>query len=143
MKTYVKYSLIAWLVFTLLIGWFMYIISDHTTSLIRAGSFVVPEMILFYVNLLWLLPKFLEKDKRVVYITFVAVFAIAHMLIFAPMDIYFDKAYPVDLPHFAERPVITIYIGRLFACIPPFVISALLWKSTQLQREREERERRR
>ena len=138
MKTYVKYSLIAWLVFTLLIGWFMYEISNHTTSLIRALSFVVPEMILFYLNLIWLLPKFLEKDRLAIYIFWVAILSITHMVVFAPLDIYFDKVYPFDLPHFAERPPITIYIGRLFACIPAFVISALLWKSTQLQKERED-----
>lgn len=138
MKTYVKYSLIAWLVFTLLIGWFMYEISNHVTSLIRAASFVVPVMAIFYINLLWLLPKFLEKNKRIQYILLVASFALTHMLIFAPVDIYLDKAYPFDLPHFADRPAITIYIGRLFACIPPFVISALLWKSLQLQKQREE-----
>ena len=138
MKTYVKYSLIAWLVFTLLVGWFIYEISDHMTSLLRVFSFVAPGVTLFYLNLLWLSPKLLEKERWRLYIAILLVLAFAHMGIFAPFDIYMDQTYPLDIPHFSERPAFTIYFGRLFSSIPPIVISALLWKSLQLQKEREE-----
>lgn len=61
-----------------------------------------------------------------------------YVLTFAQLDIYMDQMYPLDVKHFDHRPSWVIYLGRTFSTIPPLVISALLWKSLQLQKEREE-----
>jgi two-component system, LytTR family, sensor kinase len=137
-KTYIKYSLIAWLVFSLLGGWIMYEMSDRETSAIRLLSHIIPEMMLFYGNLLWLSCKYLENKKKKIYFGLLSLLILIHVFMFAPIDIYLDKHYPLDMPHFKERPIFMVYLGRLFSSVPPLVLSALMWKSLQLQKEREE-----
>lgn len=101
-------------------------------------SFVIPQMVLFYANLLWLSCRFLERKKKKTYYGLLALLVILHVVIFAPVDLYLDKYYPLDIPHFQDRPVFFIYFGRFMTSMPPLIISALLWKSLQLRRRNEE-----
>lgn len=61
-----------------------------------------------------------------------------HTLLFSPLDIYLDEVKPLDVPHFEDRPVFMIYLGRLMTSIPPIIISALIYKSIQLRKQVEE-----
>ena len=95
-------------------------------------------MIMFYVNLLWLSDKYLERKERITYFTWLGIMIGVHILLFSPLDIYMDKVRPIDVPHFENRPVIMIYFGRLMTSIPPLIISALIYKSLQLRKKSEE-----
>ena len=72
--------------FTLLAGWIVFEVSDHKTSLLRVISFAVPEMALFYLNLLWLSPKFLDQDRIRTYYGLIFLLGIGHVILFAPID---------------------------------------------------------
>ncbi|MBD3638364.1 MAG: histidine kinase [Crocinitomicaceae bacterium] len=133
-----KYSLIGWLVFTLLFGWIIFEMSNHMTSLVRVSSFVIPEMALFYINLLWLSDHYLEKGRKQMYFLILTALVIMHVLFFGFLDIYIDNTMLYNVPHIIDRPVYMVFFTRFMASIPPLVISALLWKSLQLQRERED-----
>lgn len=93
---------------------------------------------MFYVNLLWLSDKYLERKERITYFTWLGIMIGVHILLFSPLDIYMDKVRPIDVPHFENRPVIMIYFGRLMTSIPPLIISALIYKSLQLRKKSEE-----
>ena len=138
MKTYVKYSLIAWLLFFVIVSWVIFVVSDLNTAILRVTSFIIPQMIMFYVNLLWLSDKYLERKERITYFTWLGIMIGVHILLFSPLDIYMDKVRPIDVPHFENRPVIMIYFGRLMTSIPPLIISALIYKSLQLRKKSEE-----
>jgi len=137
-KTYVKYSLIAWLLFFVIVSWVIFVVSDLNTAILRVTSFIVPQMILFYVNLLWLSTKYLERKEKITYFTWLGIMVGVHILLFSPLDIYMDKVRPLDVPHFEDRPVFMIYFGRMMTSIPPIIISALIFKSLQLRKQAEE-----
>ena len=113
-------------------------VSNPQSALLRVMSFVIPQMILFYCNLLWLSCSYLERKKKVTYYLLISLLIITHVIIFTPLDLYLDSHFPVDIPHFEDRPVIMIYIGRFGSSVPPLVISALIWKSLLLRRQKEE-----
>ena len=138
MKNYVKYSLIGWLIFALLMSWVVYAISDVETTAIRVSSFFVPMMILFYANLLWLSPKYLSPKKKKIYIGYILILVLLHVIIFGQIDIYIDQTLRWDLPHIHERPMFMVFFGRTMSCIPPLVVSALIWKSLLLQKQKHE-----
>lgn len=137
-KTYVKYSLIGWLIVILLMSWAIFAISDMETTLIRVSSFLVPMIFLFYANLLWLSPKYLSPKKKKIYVLLVLMLILFHVIAFGQIDILIDKTLRWDLPHIHERPRFMIYFGRAMSSIPPLVISALIWKSLLLQKQKQE-----
>jgi hypothetical protein len=137
-KTYVQYSLIGWAVVFALITGLFYSVSDFTTASFRVSSYVVPQMILFYINLIWLSCAFLERKKKIKYFGLLFSFVAIYVVAFAPVDLYLDHNFPLDTPHFAERPLHVAYIGRLMSSVPPLIISALIWKSHLLRRTTEE-----
>ena len=101
-------------------------------------SRIVPEMFLFYINLLWLSCKYLEQKKNRVYFGLIALFVVLHVVIFGQIDIAMDEKFPMHIQHFHERPLFTIYFSRFMASVPPLIISALIWKSHLLTRKTEE-----
>ena len=138
MKTYIQYSLIGWAVIFALITGLFYSISDFTTASLRVGSYVVPQMALFYINLVWLSCAFLEQKKRLKYFGLLVLFVAIYVIAFAPVDVYMDGNFPLDTPHFRKRPIHVTYVGRFMSAVPPLVISALMWKSHLLRRTTEE-----
>lgn len=138
MKTYVKYSLVAWLLFFAIVSWVIFEISDMQTAGLRTATFVVPQMVIFYVNLLWISCVLLEKGHKFAYFGTLAAMIIGHVLVFAPLDIYMDEYFPIDVPHFKDRPAHLVYLGRMMSSFPPIIISALIWKSLQLSKKSKE-----
>ncbi|MEX1002919.1 MAG: histidine kinase [Crocinitomicaceae bacterium] len=138
MKTYVKYSLIAWLLFAAIVTWVFLSVSDLSSSILRVLSFVVPQMALFYLNLIWLSCSYLEQKRKKTYYLLLFLLIALHVVLFVPVDFYLDQYFPLDIPHFQERPVFFVYMGRFMTSIPPIIISALIWKSLQLRRRTEE-----
>lgn len=138
MKTYIKYSLVGWAVIFALITGLFYSVSDFTTATLRVGSFVLPQMVLFYVNLVWLSCKYLEQKKKLHYFGLLVLMVTIYVLLFAPVDWYMDQHFPLDSPHFRRRPMHVNYIGRVMSSVPALVVSALIWKSHLLRRTTEE-----
>lgn len=137
-KTYVKYSLIGWLIFSLVMSWALYAISDIETTIVRASSFLVPMILLFYSNLLWLSPKYLSPKKKKTYFLLIAALIVSHAVVFGALDLYVDKILRWDLPHIHERPLFMVYFGRTMSTLPPLIVSALIWKSLLLQKQKQE-----
>ncbi|MCB9224352.1 MAG: histidine kinase [Crocinitomicaceae bacterium] len=138
MKTYVKYSLIAWLIFGTLVTWAFSHVSDIETALVRVLSFLVPQMFLFYLNLLWLSCKYLEQKKTIVYFGLLALLVAIHVFVFGQIDLAMDQKFPMHIQRFHERTMIAIYFGRFMSSLPPLIISALIWKSLLLSRKNKE-----
>jgi two-component system LytT family sensor kinase len=109
-----------------------------STAMVRTGTFVLPQMVLFYLNLLWLSCSFLEKSKKRTYYILIFILIAIHVLAFGPIDMFMDKAFPLDVPQFKNRTIFLIFFGRLMSSIPPLIISALIWKSLQLSKKTEE-----
>ena len=137
-KTYVKYSLVAWMFFFAIVSWVLFEISDMQTAFIRTASFVIPQMVIFYLNLMWFSCKYLEKGKRLTYFGLLFSLVIIHVIMLSPFDIYMDNTLPLDVPHFKDRPAHFIYFGRFMTSFPPLIISALIYKSLQLNRQYKE-----
>lgn len=138
MKTYVKYTLLAWLAFYVIVSWVIFEVSNMQTAALRSASFVVPLMIIFYVNLLWLSKSYLDRGHTIAYFGILIGLTLGHVLVYTPVDLYMDNAFPLDIPHFKERPVHFVYMGRFMSTFPPLIISALIYKSLQLNKRTEE-----
>lgn len=124
--------------FFAIVSWVIFEISDLPTSVFRTATFVVPQMVIFYVNLVWISCVLLERGHKIAYFGTLAAMIVGHVVVFAPLDIYMDANFPLDVPHFKDRPVHFVYIGRLMSSFPPIIISALIWKSLQLSRKNKE-----
>ncbi|MCH2233695.1 MAG: histidine kinase [Crocinitomicaceae bacterium] len=138
MKRYVQYSLLAWVFFAGVILWLITGLSDFNTASIRTSSFVVPQIILFYLNLNWLGPRFNSGPIKANYLIILLALIAIHVLCFAPLDMWLDEYYPIDIRSIQDRPTIFIIFGRFMSSIPPLIISALIWKSYLLQKQSEE-----
>ncbi|UKN03360.1 histidine kinase [Paracrocinitomix mangrovi] len=138
MKTYVKHSLIIWLALTLLLFWLTTESTDVETAIVRVSLLSVPLFFMFYINLLWLSPKFLNNNNKRRYWLWIIAIVILHVVFFGHADYLVVKSQNWTLPHLDDRPIHMIYFGRLMASVPPFVISALIWKSYLLQKQKEE-----
>ena len=138
MKSILKYSALAWLAYTVIWIWIMSTFIEFGPSVIRVLSISIPEIIVFYLNLLVLIPKLLDSTKRNRYFI-VVFFIIAVMTILGgTADIYLDRYYPFHPFKELERPGYTSYIARFFMTIMPLVVSALVSKSVQVRKQREE-----
>lgn len=112
--------------------------SNLETTLVRTTSFLIPEMILFFLNLLWLSCNFLEQKKKKAYYFMIAVLVLLNTGLFGTLDVYLNEIGLYNVHPISDRPTFMIYLTRAMTSAPPLIISALLWKSLQLQKEREE-----
>ncbi len=95
-------------------------------------------MVLFYLNLLILLPDNAARKTRTPYFIIIFILVAFFTWVFGSLDIYLEDALPLDLPHLQNRPKTFFYIGRLMSSIPPVIISALIFNSFLLERKRKE-----
>lgn len=95
-------------------------------------------MVLFYLNLLILLPKNAKRNNLSPYIISI-IFLIATLtLSLGTFDIYLIDILPLDFDHLLNRPTTFYYLGRFMSSIPPIIISALIFNSVLLERKRKE-----
>jgi len=138
MKNAIRYSLAFWIAFYLAILFLLLPVGTFETVSLRVFSFVIPQMILFYSNLLILLPKQFHKGKKKQYFFRLIVLIGLFTVVFGYLDLYFDKVIPLEMKHLSDRPISFVYFGRAMSCVPPLLISALIYNSILLQRKTKE-----
>ncbi|MDG1914797.1 MAG: histidine kinase [Crocinitomix sp.] len=138
MKSAIRYSFIIWLIFYLVVSTLISPTGDIEVVLIRVALLVVPQMIIFYINMVVLLPNYFEEQKYITFIILLAFVSCSLAFSFGYLDIYMDKTFPLSLHHFSPRGYGICLIGRLMSFVPPIVIGALIRKSILLQRKTEE-----
>ena len=138
MKPHIKYSLIGWLVFFVLATWAFTPLSDLSTATIKVGSFVAPQMILFYLHLTWLTCNYLEQKKKGLYYLLLLLAISTYVIPFGLLDLHLQKEFSLNIHHSQVKSPHFIFLGRFMSTIPPLVISALIRKSVLLRRQKEE-----
>lgn len=138
MKLVIRYSLIFWAVFFAIICLFLSPAGEIDVVIIRVASFMVPQMILFYLNMVVLLPHYLEKDKKTAYFATLIITTVILVTVSGFLDIYFDVEFPLDIKHFEERAITFVFLGRFMSMVPPIIIGALVRKTIQLQQKTQE-----
>lgn len=138
MKPVIKYSLIAWLIYTLFWVWLVSAYIDVVPAIIRVLSIVSVEMILFYLNLLYLIPRFLDNHKRWQYLLILVIIVAIATVGGAFLDILLDRYYPFEFNRIHEKPAYSFFLARFFMSVMPLVVSALVNRSIQVRKQREE-----
>lgn len=138
MKLILRYSYLFWAIYVGLISYFLSLSGDINTIFLRVILFVLPQACMFYINLLYLSPKYLEQGKKSSYFASLFFSVMLFVVLFGLMDYYAIKHLPLKYERIHEHPVIFIFVGRLMSLVPPILIGALIRKSILLQRKTEE-----
>lgn len=138
MSTVVKYSLFAWILY--LIFWVTLVSSyiDFVPALVRVLSIVLIEMAIFYINLLYLIPKYLDIQLKQKY--FLLTFSLIAFTTFIGgiIDLSIEEYAPYNIGHAHERPLYSFFLMRFFLSMMPWVVSSLVSRSIQVRKQREE-----
>lgn len=95
-------------------------------------------MILFYLNLLLLLPRFLDGNSRINYFAITAVLVAIFTVSGGFLDIYMDGQFPIVGLKSLQRPYYTSFLARFAMSIMPLIVSSLISRSMQVRKQREE-----
>lgn len=138
MRTTVIYSTIAWLSFAALVIILLLPYNTPEDASIRVMSLVLPQMVLFFLNLNYLSPVYLDNEKKSTYFVLLGIVIILYTILTSFMDIALDRAYPISIHHFSDRPISAVFFGRLMSSVPAIVISALISRTILLRKQSEE-----
>ena len=138
MRSVIRYSLLAWLVYTIFWIWIVSAYIELQPGITRTMSIILPQMGLFYLNLLYLIPEFLDRKSRLNYFVVVGTLVVLVVITGGLLDIYLDSLYPFPFHGQQERPWYSNFIARFFMSVMPLVVSALVSKSLQVRKQREE-----
>jgi two-component system, LytTR family, sensor kinase len=138
LKSVIKYSALAWLAYTVIWIWIMAAFIEFGPAIIRVLSISIPEVIVFYLNLLFFIPKFLDAGKRNNYFLVIFLVIAFVTIVGGTADLYLDKYYPFHPFKELERPGYTSFVARFFMTLMPLIVSALVSKSIQVRKQREE-----
>lgn len=138
MKSVIKYSLIAWALYTAFWVWLVSGYIDLGPAFIRVISIVLAEMILFYLNLLYFIPKFLDTQKKVNYFIIIIGAIIIATISGAFLDIYLNEHFPFKFNKIHPQPISGFFFARMMISIMPVVVSSLVSRSMQVRKQREE-----
>ncbi len=138
MNTTVKYSIFFWTLYYLAAITILSPAGDLSLIILRVGAFAIPQILIFYLNLLAFQPKYLEKGLKKTYFIWLFATGLALILSFGILDIYLDENFPIAIRHFEGRSFLFVFIGRMMSLVPPIIISALIRKSLLLQIKTEE-----
>jgi hypothetical protein len=67
MKVVIRYSILFWLLAYLIFCILLSSIADLQVVMIRVVFFLLPQIIVFYLNLLIFLPRFFEEKRKIAY----------------------------------------------------------------------------
>jgi two-component system LytT family sensor kinase len=137
-KNILRNSLIIWLIFYLVVTSLLSPTGDLHIVLIRVAAFVIPQALIFYINIFALLPNYFEKQKMPSYLVLLVLTAGVFAVSFGYMDFYLDKKIPLLMDHIRERSFPFIILGRFASFVPAVIIGALIRKSILLQRKTKE-----
>jgi len=138
MRAWIKYTLLGWIVLWMIFIAVLSNVIQFETACVRVSSVVIPQIALFYFNLLNFTPRLLEKDKVRRFIGVIALTLLIYTTLGSWMDIFLIKHYPIQ-PLAKHSDVSFIpYLGRFLTAIPPLVISTLIIKSILLRKRTDE-----
>lgn len=138
MKLWIKYTFLGWLLLWAIFILVLVSVIPFETAAVRVSSVIVPQVILFYLNLLSFTPKLLEKGRIQEFIGAVIGTLLIYSVAGAWIDFYLIELFPIRPFH--DHPDLTFlpYLGRFLTAIPPLVISTLIIKSILLRKRTEE-----
>lgn len=113
-------------------------VGDISVVILRVSTFALPQILIFFLNLLHFQPNYLEKGLKRGYFGWLFTTAFILIICFGRLDIYLDEHFPISIRHFENRSLIFIFVGRMMSLVPPIIISALIRKSILLQIKTEE-----
>ena len=138
MQQWIKYTLLGWVVlwaiFILVLG----SVIPLETSIVRVSSMVIPQSIIFYLNLLYFTPKLLEKGKIKEFVGAIIGTLLLYSIVGAAIDFNLIEKYPISPFHKHAHFTFLPYLGRFLTAIPPLVISTLIIKSILLRKRTRE-----
>jgi two-component system LytT family sensor kinase len=138
LKSIVKYTLAAWLIYILFWLWLISTYLDLTPTIIRVLSVVSFQMVVFYLNLFYFIPKFLDNHRKGTYIIIIITTLILATVSGGMIDLYLDEHYPFEFNTLHHRPMHSVFLARFFMMVMPIIISSLVSRSIQVRKQREE-----
>ena len=138
MSNILKYSLLAFLVYSLFWVWLISSFIDVGPTFIRVASVVSFQMVFFYLNLYYLLPKFLDGQAKTNYFFLTAIIVLISTGFGGFIDYYLDKHFPFSFHNITDRPLYSLFLARFVMTMMPLVVSALVFKSIQVRNQKEE-----
>lgn len=133
MKNAIRYSFVVWIIFYIVVCSFFSPKGDLDIVLVRVAALIIPQIVLFYINMLGLLPNYFEKGRKISYFVFLILIIATLSYSLSFLEAYLDINYPLDARHFSDRSFGFILIGRVMSFMPPIIIGALIRKSVLLQ----------
>jgi two-component system LytT family sensor kinase len=133
MKVVIRYSILFWLLAYLIFCILLSSIADLQVVMIRVVFFLLPQIIVFYLNLLIFLPRFFEEKRKKTYFLWTASILLVLAVIFGFGEIYLDEKLPLGFHPFQKKLIGFAILGRLMTLIPPLLIGALIRKTYLLQ----------
>ena len=138
MNTTVKYSIFFWAIYYIAAITILSPAGELSLIAMRVSAFAIPQILIFYLNLIVLQPRYLEKGLKQSYFVWLFTTALALIICFGTLDIYLDENFPIAIRHFEGRSFLFVFVGRMMSLVPPIIISALIRKSLLLQIKTEE-----
>jgi len=137
-KSIIRISLLSWFVFGTLVFFVFSGLADWPSVIVRVSSFLIPQMFLFFINLLVLQPRILERGKRIQYFTILFLIVTALSLGLGFVDIYLNEHSDFLIQPMQHHSTLFVIPGRFMSSIPPIIISALIRNSILLSRKNKE-----
>lgn len=137
MNNILKYTLFGWFIYSVL--WLL-LVSQHIElpyAIIRVMNIILLQVIIFYLNLFYFIPKFLDNNKKPKYVFIIVLVLILATVIGGFIDMYFDYAHPLKFNQL-HHPNYMFFVGRFFMAMMPIVISSLLSRALKVRQQKEE-----
>jgi len=138
MKSVIRYSLFAWFVYT--VFWVALVTQyiELGPGIIRVLSITLIQMALFYLNLLYLIPLYLDRITKINYFVITGTILFFSTFLGGFIDLFLDLHYPFTFHGVHERPTYSIFVARFFMAVMPLVVSALINRALHVRKQREE-----
>ena len=138
MKLIIRYSIIGWIIVWMIFVIIVNSVSDPTVAVTRSLSVVGFQSIMYFLNLLYLTPKLLEKGRRKEFVLAILAIVVIYTTGMGFFDLWVDQYLPLHPKHIGERPVMFVFLFRLITTIPPLVLSTLIIKTILLSQKNKE-----
>lgn len=138
MKTVIQYSLLGWGIYIVFWLWLVSGYIELGPAAIRVSVIVVVQMFLFFSNLLYFIPRFLDNKNRVSYFMIIGVVLAIAVVGGAFLDMYLNELYPFKFNKFHPQPTSGYFFARLMISVMPLIVSSLISRSIQVRKQKEE-----
>jgi sensor histidine kinase YesM len=138
MKQVIRYSLIGWVIVGMIFVIVVNSVSDPTVAITRSLSVVGFQGIMYFLNLLYLTPKLLEKGRRKEFVFGILSIVVVYTVGMGLFDLWVDQYLPLHPKPIGERSIAFVFLFRFITSIPPLVLSTLIIKTILLSQKNKE-----